>query len=275
MSAMAMLLTSAVMLWLAAAMLASAPGVEAEWRDALLVSDARDDALARVGRSSDASESHELEPGSYARLDRGGKAGNFVRLGRWRPDSFVRLGRPADGPLHSSFLRFGRPADSFIRFGRDKAQNYIRFGRNKADGFIRLGRGGPGGGRQQHEEEEGEEEDYVRREARGGQTGTPRIRSRKVDEELESFQRPRRTGGAAAIFGRGKLTDSNFIRLGRSSERVKRSTPDDEDEPAAPSQSYFYGQLAGELPTYVLGPELSLLPLPADSKRQGNYIRFG
>ncbi|KAJ8868616.1 hypothetical protein PR048_030154 [Dryococelus australis] len=285
-----MLLTSAVTLWFAAAMsypadlFTDGTGVEAAWgspQDALLPADERDDVLSRVGRSG---PQQELEPDgdSYARLDRAKAGSNFVRLGRWRPDNFVRLGR--GGPPDSSFLRLGRARpDSFIRFGRDRAaQNYIRFGRGKADGFIRLGR-------------PDEEAEAMSRVTRGGQTGTPRIRSRKAEategdlvaaeggrREAEAFQRARRTGGSAT-FGRGKLTDSNFIRLGR---RVKRSAAEEEDNSedeaaSTPGQSYLYPQLAADLPAYIFGPELSLLPQPsglalADNvKREKNYIRFG
>ncbi|XP_063237599.1 FMRFamide-related peptides [Bacillus rossius redtenbacheri] len=189
----------------------------------------RADLLARAARAS-----LELQPDddSYARLDRG-RAGNFVRLGRWRDDNFLRFGR--------------RPAaDTFIRFGRDKPQNYIRFGRGKADSFIRLGRDQVG----------------LELEGLGRQTDRSLEVGKRTADEASGLQRPRREGAASSTFGRGKLADSNFIRLGRG----KRSAPEDEldDDPVVEDpRVYEYPGLAADLPAYVLGPELSLLPPPS------------
>ena len=75
------------------------------------------------------------------RTGRGGKPnGNFVRLGRsGTNNNFVRLGR---GNNQDNFIRFGRGrTENFIRLGRGKSDNFIRFGRGKQDNFIRFGRG--------------------------------------------------------------------------------------------------------------------------------------
>jgi hypothetical protein len=193
------------------------------------------------GNSVD-SVSERISPGETergGRFGRGGKQENFIRLGRGRSDNFIRLGR-------------GR-TDNFIRFGRGRDDNFIRFGRNKQDNFFRFGRDMRDGNNRDETDVNSKEELSTSnnlRIGRGGKSdsnfirlGRARpssgfIRLGRTNEGLtqrrsnsnfvrfgrqiyeDKFDRRSRSSGNSDL-RRGKLTDRNFIRLGRSDKRGK------------------------------------------------------
>ncbi|PNF21595.1 hypothetical protein B7P43_G12720 [Cryptotermes secundus] len=187
--------------------------------------------LGETGRGGRATD-------NYIRFGRGGKQDNFIRFGRDRSDNFIRFGRGRT----DNFIRFGRGRqDNFIRFGRNKQGNFFRFGRDMREGndrdetdanskdelstsnnvrfgrggksdsnFIRLGRARPNSG-------------FIRLGRRNDELSQPgEIRrsnsnfvrfGRQTNED--KFERLSRSSGSSDL-RRGKLTDRNFIRLGRS-----------------------------------------------------------
>jgi hypothetical protein len=180
-----------------------------------------------------------------------GRNDNFIRFGRDRADNFIRLGR-------------GR-ADNFIRFGRGRQDNFIRFGRNKQDSFfptgsdssereadvnskqelstgnnLMVGRGGRS------------DSNFIRLGRARPSTGFIRL-GRGNDEAVgpgqirrsnsnfvrfgretygDKLERQSRSSGNSDL-RRGKLTDRNFIRLGRSGQRY-----DDDDTEGQSDDKY-------------------------------------
>jgi hypothetical protein len=181
------------------------------------------------------------------RPGRGGRANdNFIRFGRGRPDNFIRFGRGRT----DNFIRFGRDRqDNFIRFGRNKQDNFFRFGRDMRDSndhderdvnskeelstsnnlrvgrggksdsnFIRLGRARPSNGfiRVGRRNDELTQPGEMRRSSRNF------VRFGRQTYE-DKFERLSRSSGNSDL-RRGKLTDRNFIRLGRSGQQHNEVT---------------------------------------------------
>jgi hypothetical protein len=195
---------------------------------------------------------------NFVRFGRGSKQGNFIRFGRGRSDNFVRLGRKKASNFirfgrgtSENFIRFGRGKhENFIRFGRDKQGNFIRFGREmknsndhdeilsledtdenpediffansnlgagrgeKSEGnFIRFGRGRPSNFIRL-----GRGDDRTQPEERGKENSKI-VRSGRQPYD-DNFVRLGRSPGYSDAMRRGKLTDRNFIRLGRSGQEA-------------------------------------------------------
>ncbi|XP_067000633.2 FMRFamide-related peptides [Anabrus simplex] len=183
----------------------------------------------------------------FGRADRN----NFLRFGR--PDrNFLRFGR-----AKSNFIRFGRgKPNNFLRFGRnmddesEESEDHLRFGRGKPNNFLRFGRDVEDDTEVDEDftdnaisfAEVSDEDENVSRVRRGGNPGNfirfgrdrgsqNFIRLGKSDNFLrfgrkDNFLRfgrgeEKRSGKSQNLhFGRGKLADRNFIRLGRSSDQT-------------------------------------------------------
>nr|CAD7205784.1 unnamed protein product [Timema douglasi] len=195
----------------------------------------RPDSFLRLGRDKDSNVVRfgRGKPDNFLRLGRD-KDSNVVRFGRGRPDSFLRLGRDKD----SNVVRFGRgKPDSNIRLGREPNENssvdpidefvelvnepeYIletdsdaRSGKWES-GFKRLGKASlpvmelPSSGK------DSLGDDFL---PIPPQTNEGLSKDLGVEDFNYKFLRYRRNGNGKSVrFGRGKLADSNFIRLGRS-----------------------------------------------------------
>jgi len=189
------------------------------------------------------------------RPGRGGKPnGNFVRLGRrGTNNNFVRFGR---GNNQDNFIRFGRGrTDNFIRLGRGKSDNFIRFGRGRQDNFIRFGRGkeeifseferNMKNGKDLEETDVNSEDELptssnLRVECGGNSCmtnsfakldhGNPEVTGpeeiARAKRNFVRFGRPVYTDNFLRLtrssanndLRRGKLSDRNFIRFGRSEQ---------------------------------------------------------
>lgn len=219
------------------------------------------------GNSVDsASERHSLgETGpALVRPGRAGRANdNYIRFGRGGKQDFIRFGR--DGS--DNFIRFGRGrTDNFIRFGRGRQDNFIRFGRNKQDNFMRVGRDMRD--RNDRDETDVNSKDELStssnlRVGRGGKSDSNFIRLGRArpssgfirlgrgNDELTQPGEMRRSNSNFVRFGRqtygdkferlsrssgntdlrrGKLTDRNFIRLGRSGQQYNDVTEGERDD---------------------------------------------
>lgn len=207
-------------------------------------------ALVRPGRGGRAND-------NFIRFGRGGKQDNFIRFGRDRADNFIRFGRGRT----DNFIRFGRgKSDNFIRFGRGRQDNFIRFGRNKQDNFFRFGRDMRDSNDRDETDVNSKDELSTNnnlRVGRGGKSDSNFIRlgrarpssgfirlGRRNDELTQpgemrrsnsnfvrlgrqtyedGFERLSRSSGNSDL-RRGKLTDRNFIRLGRSGQQYNDDT---------------------------------------------------
>jgi hypothetical protein len=172
---------------------------------------------------------------NFIRFGRAGRNDNYIRLGRDRSDNFVRFGR-------------GRQ-DNFIRLGRTKQGNFLRFGREMKDSSgsdetdvspkhdLRVGRGGKS------------DSNFIRLGRARPNSGF--IRLGRGDDEIAGPEEMRRSNGNFVRFGRqafgdslaregrssgnsdlrrGKLTDRNFIRLGRSGQQYSDDTEGESDD---------------------------------------------
>nr|CAD7400657.1 unnamed protein product [Timema cristinae] len=191
-------------------------------------------------------------PGNFFRLGRAKSSSNLLKFGGADKDSFLRLGRNKDSNV-VRFGRLGRDKDSnVVRFGRGKPDSYIRLGREPNENssvdpineFVELVK--------EPEYTLETDSDAVRVAKSGrlegefkrlGKASLPVIELPSTGEEsigddflpipsqanealskdlgMEDFNyrflRFRRNGNGKSVrFGRGKLADSNFIRLGRS-----------------------------------------------------------
>jgi hypothetical protein len=190
---------------------------------------------------------------NYIRFGRGGKHDNFIRFGRDRSDNFIRFGRGRT----DNFIRLGRgKSDNFIRLGRGRDDNFIRFGRNKQDNFIRFGRDMKVSNDRDETDVSSKDELSTSnnlRVGRGGRSDSNFIRLGRAGPS-SSFTQPqemRRSNGNFVRFGRqtyednlervdrssgnndlrrGKLTDRNFIRLGRSGQQYNDDTEGERDD---------------------------------------------
>ncbi|PSN38235.1 hypothetical protein C0J52_20050 [Blattella germanica] len=191
---------------------------------------------------------------SFIRFGRG-KTDNFIRFGRGRTDNFIRLGK---GKV-DNFIRLGKgKPDNFIRFGRGKQDNFIRFGRGMKDNFVRFGRDGLSNVDDSYLDSDFVPNDNTLRVSRGGNSDSNFIRfgrggsnfirlGRGNDAEItereersrannfvrfgrnyddEDFLRLSRSGNSNDL-RRGKLTDRNFIRLGRSESQYETQDTDE------------------------------------------------
>lgn len=201
-------------------------------------------ALARPGRGGRTND-------NFIRFGRD-RSDNFIRFGRGRSDNFIRFGRGKS----DNFIRFGRGReDNFIRFGRDKQDNFFRFGRNMRDGndrdetdvnsrhelstnnnlrvgrggksdsnFIRLGRARPSNGFIRL----GRRSDELTQPGEMGRSNRNFVRFGRQTYE-DKFERLSRSSGNNDL-RRGKLTDRNFIRLGRSGQQYNDDTEGERDD---------------------------------------------
>ncbi|GLH08837.1 FMRFamide-related peptides [Gryllus bimaculatus] len=178
-------------------------------------------------------------------------ASNFFRLGRPDPDAQVSLEEEA---LAARLAREDGEADSeaeaeadglgaeeepslerLLRFARDR--NFLRFGRGRPDNFVRFGRGGDdGSGDDDNDDRDGsqapthlgQEEAAAAAAASAAavaaaaeaesEASTEGARAAEEGAEAadEHLQRVGRAARTRNLFGRWKMADLNFIRLGRS-----------------------------------------------------------
>jgi hypothetical protein len=165
----------------------------------------------------------------------------------------VRPGRATTA--NDNFIRLGR-AGNYIRFGRGGQDNFIRFGRDEADASpkhdLRVGRGGKS------------DSNFIRLGRARPSSGF--IRFGRADDETAGPPQMRRSNGNFVRFGReaarrsrssangdlrrAKLTDRNFIRLGRSGQQH-----DDDDTEGESAYRYEerFGRSGkrGETPNFV------------------------
>jgi len=200
----------------------------------------KDTAVFRPGRGGKPN-------GNFVRLGRSGTNNNFVRFGRGNNhDNFIRFGRGRT----DNFIRLGRgKSDNFIRFGRGRQDNFIRFGRGKEENFFEFERNMKN--RKDLEDTDVNSEDELStsgnlRARCGGNSESNFIRScmtnsfaqldhgnpevtdpeerARAKRNFVRFGRPVYTDNFLRLarssanndLRRGKLSDRNFIRFGRS-----------------------------------------------------------
>ncbi|KAK7864195.1 hypothetical protein R5R35_004106 [Gryllus longicercus] len=229
------------------------------------------DNFLRFGRAGEEMEAEEATP---LRETRDRAASNFFRLGRPDPDAQVSLEEEAlaarlareDGEADSEAEAEGLGAEEeqslerLLRFARDR--NFLRFGRGRPDNFVRFGRGGDDGSDADDDNRDGsqapthlgQEEAAAAAAASAAAVAAAEAESeastegaRAAEEGAEAadehLQRVGRAARTRNLFGRWKMADLNFIRLGRSA------------------------------PAGAPGPAAALLPAPA--KRSGTPPRPG
>ncbi|GFG30878.1 hypothetical protein Cfor_10283 [Coptotermes formosanus] len=200
----------------------------------------KDIPLFRLGREGKTND-------NFVRLGRSGTNNNFVRLGRSnKQDNFIRFGRGRT----DNFIRLGRGrSDNFIRFGRGRHDDFIRFGRGNDENLFDFERSMKNSKDLEDTDVNSEEELFPKgnlrvecdgesdnnfvlsrranslaRLCRGNseitnpeERGRPKSNFIRFDSLVhkDNILRPSRSS-ANNDLRRGKLSDRNFIRFGRS-----------------------------------------------------------